>query len=155
MDSRASYWFQITVVKSLSTNFMDGWYSYLNAHNLIKFYSYTTSTYPFKRYVQTAMISRFNRNKWSPSTIKSVTRWEGNCVSWSSDPSANWSHHHDLGNQVRICIHQTSELSLKRMHLLSFLWSFDENFKIERALHSLIQLWITCKKALHLNFIKF
>ena len=49
----------------------------------------------------------------------------------------------------------TSELGLKRMHLLSFLWSFDENFKIERALHSLIQLWITCKKALHLNFIKF
>ena len=28
------------------------------------------------------------------------------------------------------------------------LWSFDENFKIERALHSVIQLWITCKKTL-------
>ena len=52
-------------------------------------------------------------------------------------------------------LHQISELSLKIMHLLSFLWSFDENLKIERALHFLIQLWITCKKALHLNFIIF
>ena len=29
-----------------------------------------------------------------------------------------------------------------------FLWSLDQNFKIERALHFVIQLWINCKKAL-------
>ena len=52
-------------------------------------------------------------------------------------------------------LHRISELSLKIMHLLSFLWSSDGNFKIERALHFLIQLWITCKMALHLNFIIF
>ena len=33
-----------------------------------------------------------------------IVRWQGHCLSGSSDPSANWSHHHDPGNQVSFSV---------------------------------------------------
>ena len=34
-----------------------------------------------------------------------------------------------------VCICQRNKSNLRKMHFLSFLWSFDEKFEIERALH--------------------
>ena len=40
-------------------------------------------------------------------------RWQGHCLSGSSDPSANWSHHHDPRNQVSFSSSSSSNFRIE------------------------------------------
>ena len=79
------------------------------------------------------MVGRLFVLEFKPSSASTSPPWP-----WRSSIWNNWITRNP----------STRSKSLGGCTFCLFLWSLDQNFKIERALHFVIQLWISCKKAL-------